>query len=212
MILFVTAFNGPEEEAKEVLKSFYNIGPVENTLAMHPYPKVNNLVPTIIGMRSSMKGAAFQMPLRAEFVASAIAKYDEFLGANPDAAPSLVAWELIDTVKLTALESGSYANRGYHMNGLVMPTWSKKENVNLGVVHSDTEKQARRLATAEGLTTDPGEERQATYCVTLVEFPQYMRDLRLFPRRGNPTRFRQDGFYKTCGLLDALPPSQGDVN
>lgn len=128
MILLILSFFGTEEEAKALLKPFYDIGPVQNTASMQPYPKVNDMVPAIIGMRSSMKGAAFVLPLRAEFVSNVIAKYDEFLGANQDAAPSLVAWELYDTVKVAELDTGSYANRGYHLNGLVMPTWGSKEN------------------------------------------------------------------------------------
>lgn len=128
MILFLTAFFGAENEAKDVLKAFYDIGPVQNTLSMQPYPKVNDMVPAVIGMRSSMKGAAFVLPLRADFVSNVISKYDEFLGSNEDAAASLVAWELYDTVKVAELDNGSYANRGYHLNGLVMPTWGSKDN------------------------------------------------------------------------------------
>ena len=59
MILLLSAFNGTEAEGKEVFKPFLYLGPVENTMAMQPYPKVNALVPTIQGMRSSMKGAAY---------------------------------------------------------------------------------------------------------------------------------------------------------
>ncbi|KAK4496974.1 hypothetical protein PRZ48_011423 [Zasmidium cellare] len=128
MILVLFAFFGTEDEAKEVLKGFYDAGPVQNTGAIHPYPKVNDLVPAVQGMRSSMKGAAFVLPIRPEFVSNVVAKYDEFLGANQDAAPSLIAWELYDPVKVTELSAGSYANRGYHLNGLVMPTWGSKEN------------------------------------------------------------------------------------
>lgn len=128
MVLVLNAFIGPEAEGREALKPFSDIGPLENTMAMHPYPKVNNLVPATIGMRSSMKGAAFVLPLRADFVSEVIAKYDEFLSANQDAMPSLVAWELYDTIKVTQLDAGSYANRGHHFNGLVMPTWGSTEN------------------------------------------------------------------------------------
>lgn len=128
MILALHAFNGTEEEGRKLLKPFFDIGPVVNTMAMQPYPTVNNLVPAVIGARSSMKGAAFMLPIRAGFMSEVMTKYDEFVSSNEDAAHSLVAWELYDSVKVTSLDNGSYANRGYHLNGLVMPTWFKQEN------------------------------------------------------------------------------------
>lgn len=47
MILILSSFMGGEAEGKEHLKPFLDIGPVDNTLAMVPWPKVNNLVPTV---------------------------------------------------------------------------------------------------------------------------------------------------------------------
>lgn len=128
MILFLCCFNGTEQEARSVLEPFFGIGPVMDTMAVMPYPKVNNLVPAVVGMRSSMKGAAFVMPLRAEFVSNIIAEYDKFLSEVPDAAASLIAWELYDPVKLSSLQTGSFANRGHHLNGLVMPLWEKPDS------------------------------------------------------------------------------------
>ncbi|KXS94244.1 hypothetical protein AC578_10101 [Pseudocercospora eumusae] len=128
MILLLSAFNGTEAEGKEVFKPFLDLGPVENTMAMQPYPKVNALVPTIQGMRSSMKGAAYLMPVRPEFVLELVSKYDEFLGQTPDAMASLVAFEYYDATEMTKRDVGSFANRGYHLNGLVMPTWSSAEH------------------------------------------------------------------------------------
>lgn len=75
-----------------------------------------------------MKGAAFMLPLRPEFITEMIASFDAFLSKNADAARSIVAFELYDAVKVTQLDAGCFANRGYHLNGLVMPTWYDKEN------------------------------------------------------------------------------------
>ena len=50
------------------------------------------------------------------------------VGTCEDAAPSVVAWELYDPCKVVACEEGSFANRGYHLNSLVMPMWTKAEN------------------------------------------------------------------------------------
>ena len=128
LILAVFAFTCSNAEADEILAPFKALGPLDNTIATHPYPKVNTLVPAIIGMRSSMKGAAFTLPLRPEFVTGVISKYDEFLAGMPDAAPSLVAFELYDPTKVTELSAGCFANRGWHLNGLVMPTWGSEGN------------------------------------------------------------------------------------
>lgn len=85
------------------------------------YPNANKLVPATYGMRSSMKGAAHMMPIREQFVYDIKAAYDGFIDTCEDAAPSVVAWELYDPVKVATLEQGSFANRGYHFNSLVMP-------------------------------------------------------------------------------------------
>lgn len=75
-----------------------------------------------------MKGAAFVMPIREQFVASMLEKYDEFNKQCDDAAASLVAWELYDPSKVVEGDEGSFANRGYHLNSLIMPMWTKAEN------------------------------------------------------------------------------------
>ncbi|KAK5111596.1 hypothetical protein LTR85_011825 [Meristemomyces frigidus] len=128
VILFIASHDGPEDEGKELFKPFSDIGPIVNTMATGPYPMVNNMVPSMIGMRSSMKGAAFVLPIREEFVHSMLGKYQEFNKQCDDAAASLVAWELYDPSKVVASDEGSFANRGYHLNSLIMPMWTKAEN------------------------------------------------------------------------------------
>ncbi|PIA92283.1 hypothetical protein CB0940_10010 [Cercospora beticola] len=117
-----------EGEGRELLKPFLDIGPVVNTVAMSPYPKVNNLVPTESGFRSSMKGAAFFAPLRPRFVLEVAASFEKFVADVPDAAAGLVAFEFYDAIKVNEFDNGSFANRGYHLNGLVMPSWKDKAN------------------------------------------------------------------------------------
>lgn len=128
MILMNTVFDGPEDEAKKLLQPFFDIGPVFNDMRMDEYPIANKLVPAIIGMRSSMKGAAFVMPIREQLVFDIQSAYDQFLEFCQDAAPSIVAWELYDPCTVAANEQGSFANRGYHFNSLVMPLWSDAAN------------------------------------------------------------------------------------
>ncbi|KAI5361228.1 Putative berberine/berberine, FAD-binding, type PCMH, subdomain 2 [Septoria linicola] len=130
MLLLIGAAAGVagEDEGKKILKPFVDIGPVLNTFAMVPYPTINNLVPTEIGLRSSMKSAAFLTPLRPTFVQEAIASFEKFVDEVPDAAGSLVAFEFYDATKVNELDTGSFANRGYHLNGLVMPSWKDAKN------------------------------------------------------------------------------------
>ncbi len=39
-----------------------------------------------------------------------------------------MAWELFDPTAVVASEAGCFANRGYHLNSLIMPMWTKAEN------------------------------------------------------------------------------------
>jgi hypothetical protein len=128
MLLVLVSCDTDEATGQELYKDFIDIGPVMNTLAMGPYPKVNQQVPAITGMRSSMKGAAFVLPLREEFVHSILATYEEFTASCDDAKESLVAWELYDPCVVAKSDNGCFANRGLHLNSLIMPTWSKEEN------------------------------------------------------------------------------------
>ncbi|KAK4541909.1 hypothetical protein LTR36_007273 [Oleoguttula mirabilis] len=128
VILFFASHDGPEDEGKALFKPFSDIGPIVNTMAAGPYPQVNKMVPSMIGMRSSMKGAAFVLPIREQFVSDMLEKYESFSVQCDDAAASLVAWELYDPTKVVASEEGSFANRGFHLNSLIMPTWTKAEN------------------------------------------------------------------------------------
>lgn len=107
LLLCIFSYNGSEEDGKRAFNAFYDAGPIENTLAMHPYPKVNNLVPAVQGARSSMKGASFLLPIRPEFVMTLMSEFDSFASSNPDAQTSLVAFELYDAVKTTELENGT---------------------------------------------------------------------------------------------------------
>jgi hypothetical protein len=128
MILVLVSCDTDEATGRELYKDFIDIGPVVNTLAMGPYPKVNQQVPSTSGMRSSMKGAAFVLPLREEFVHSVLATYKEFTASCDDAQESLVAWELYDPCVVAKSDNGCFANRGLHLNSLIMPTWTKEEN------------------------------------------------------------------------------------
>ena len=128
MLLVLVSCNTDEATGRELYKAFIDIGPVINTLAMGPYSQVNKQVPAVPGMRVSMKGAACVMPLREEFVNKILDTYETFTTECPDAKETLVAWELYDPCVVAEKENGCFANRGYHLNGLIMPTWSEVKN------------------------------------------------------------------------------------
>lgn len=127
-ILVLVSCNTDEAMGRELYKDFIELGPMVNTLGMGPYTQVNKQVPAITGMRSSLKGAAFVMPLREDFVHQILASYEAYTAECEDAKESLVAWELYDPCLVAKLENGCFANRGHHFNSLVMPMWSKAEN------------------------------------------------------------------------------------
>ncbi|EMC99317.1 hypothetical protein BAUCODRAFT_31634 [Baudoinia panamericana UAMH 10762] len=128
MVLLIMAYDGSGEDCKQLLQPVLDLGPVVNTLQMGPYPAVNKQVPTVSGFRSSMKGAAFVLPIRYEFFMHMLRKFDTFMDAETDAAGSLVAWEVCDPTAVVTSEKGCFANRGYHLNSLIMPLWSETES------------------------------------------------------------------------------------
>jgi hypothetical protein len=128
MLLVLVSCNTDETTGRELYKSFIDIGPVMNTLSMGPYPQVNKQVPAVAGMRVSMKGAACVMPLREAFVNKILDTYEKFTTECADAKETLVAWELYDPCVVAKKDNGCFANRGYHLNSLIMPTWSKEGN------------------------------------------------------------------------------------
>ncbi|KAF1344214.1 FAD binding domain-containing protein [Delphinella strobiligena] len=128
MILTAHAFDGPEAEGKQLLKPFYDIGPAMDTMEMKPYPAVNRLLAPPIGLRVSMKGAAYVMPIQASFVQEVLQKYTDFTARNEDAKETLLMWELFDSVEVEKRDAGSFANRGHQLNALVAPMWRDPAN------------------------------------------------------------------------------------
>ena len=132
MILVSIIYFGTAEEAKSIYKPLYDLEPVVDTTAMVPYPTVNTILAPPIGLRASMKGAAFSMPIRTGFVMEVLDNYVKFTEGNDDTHVSLILWEIYDPAQVVAREEegqgGSFANRGWHLNGLICPLWTKMEN------------------------------------------------------------------------------------
>ncbi|KAK5940129.1 hypothetical protein PMZ80_007547 [Knufia obscura] len=121
-------FNGTEEKGKEAWKDLLEIGPMMSTMAMQPYPVANKFLAPPIGLRSSMKGSSFQMPLRTDFVKDVQKMYTNFFTADPaERGITLLMYELYDPWMTTQSSKGSFANRGLHMNALICPIWHHAE-------------------------------------------------------------------------------------
>lgn len=128
MVLVPTIYFGTEAEGKEVFKEILDLNPVASTMAMVPYPTINTLLAPPYGLRASMKGAAFELPLRPEFVMHCLSEYSAFTDNEPDLGVSMLLWELFDPIKVNNLDAGSFANRGLHLNGMICPIWTDPAN------------------------------------------------------------------------------------
>lgn len=128
MILVPIIFFGTEAEGQQVYKALLDLEPVANTVKMVPYPKVNTIIAPPYGLRASMKGAAFEMPLRPQFISQCLIEYANFTDNEPDLGISMILWELYDPIMVNELDMGSFANRGLHLNGMICPIWTDPAN------------------------------------------------------------------------------------
>jgi hypothetical protein len=131
VMFFVAAvFQGPESDGKELLKDILALNPLMSSMAPMPYAKANALLDLPIGARVSIKGAGFELPIRADFVLSVLDSYKEFTDKTPDAAESQIMWELLDPTKIVEKSNAdmAFANRGRHFNAAVAPLWREEGN------------------------------------------------------------------------------------
>ncbi|KAK0101678.1 hypothetical protein ONS95_006835 [Cadophora gregata] len=135
VLAVAVVFNGTEEEGKKAFKALYDIGPVNSTMKTVPYHIANQTLHGPKGYRVSLKGAVFSLPLQAEFVQEVLAEYTKLTEEVPDLAGTMIIYELYDPYVVNTRASNqdtSFANRGWHMNAMVAPYWSKPENDALG--------------------------------------------------------------------------------
>jgi hypothetical protein len=122
MILVLVSCDTDEVTGRELYRDSIKTGPVIGTLGVGPYPQVKKQVSAVTGIRSSMKGTAFVLPLHGEFVLDVLAKYEEFTAFCEHTEDSLVAWELYDPCVVAKSDNGGFANRGLNLNSLIIPT------------------------------------------------------------------------------------------
>ena len=91
MIFVNITYLGTETEGSEFSRGLFDVGPVMDQTRLDSYPQVNRLVPSIIGMRSIVKGAAFTMPIGAELLIAVKEIYEKFVDSYDDASSLIVA-------------------------------------------------------------------------------------------------------------------------
>ncbi|KAH0362084.1 hypothetical protein KCU65_g8307, partial [Aureobasidium melanogenum] len=128
MLVVMQVLVNNQAEAEEIISEYLEIGPIMNTMKMGPYPDVNNLIPAPHGFRCNIKSSVFMPPLRNAFALDALSRYEQFMDSCPDAGKTILAWEWTDPSKIIASDAGCFANRGKHLNTLIMPVWTKPEN------------------------------------------------------------------------------------
>lgn len=122
-------FNGTEEEGRKAWKPLFDIGPAMDTMAMQPFPVANSFLAPPIGLRCSMKGSSFQLPMQPSFVQDVKNRYAEFFNADPEERGiTLLMYELYDPWATVQSSAGSFANRGTHFNALICPIWKNESS------------------------------------------------------------------------------------
>ena len=125
-------YNGPQEQAEATFGPLLKLEPVLKTAQMRPYSEVNSMLNPLVpyGGSKLSKGASFVAPLRPDFIRSLIAELEAVHKEVPAAKRTLINMEFHspDIWCKTPPGTMSYANRGKHMNVLIMPFWSKRED------------------------------------------------------------------------------------
>lgn len=131
VVLVPVFYDGSEEDGKEAFKELLDLGPIANEVKTMPYQVSNTLMSIPPGFRGSLKGVAYNLPIRPDFAQQVFEKYAQFTEAVPDAAPSMLLFELFDPTRVCHLATNkdmAFANRGMHLNGLVCPLWNDAAN------------------------------------------------------------------------------------
>lgn len=158
MLVVMQVLVDDQAETEVIISEYLDIGPIMNTMKIGPYPDVNNLIPAPHCFRCNIKSSVFMPPLRTAFALDALSRYEAFMNSCPDAAKTILAWEWTDPSKIIASDAGCFANRGKHLNTLMMPVWTQPENDKLCrdwarelSEHFKTELERKNLEPSDGI-------------------------------------------------------------
>ncbi|KAK6852801.1 hypothetical protein PG995_011352 [Apiospora arundinis] len=100
-------------------------------MKMMDYPGVNRIFRFETGMRVSMKGCAFHLPIRESFAKELLSLYTEFTDRVPDANRSVLQFDLFDPTVIATKASNkdmAFCNRGYRLNAAAEMIWQSPQN------------------------------------------------------------------------------------
>lgn len=124
LVFVVVIWNGDAESGQKAWQPLFDIGPLMSTMETKSYTYANQFLAPPPGLRSSMKGSAFHLPISVPFIMDVYDTYSTFYKSDPDVAGSLLMYELYDPYATMSSNKGSFANRGSHMNALICPIWT----------------------------------------------------------------------------------------
>lgn len=134
VIMVISFFDGPEDEAKTFFEPVLSLGSLLDLTAPMPYSSANTMINDGMphGFRRSMKGSAFIAPLDPKFAASLLQDYEDFLTAVPNAMHSALLFEYVPFNKVITVPqiATSFTNRGAYGNILFAPGWTLPEHDN----------------------------------------------------------------------------------
>lgn len=131
IILIPLVWLGDEESGTVAFKELFDLQPYAKDMKMMDYPGVNRLFHFELGMRVSMKGCAFKLPIREGFAKEFLELYSEFTSRIPDAARSVLQFDLFDPTVVATKASNTdmaFSNRGYHLNAAAEMIWQSPQN------------------------------------------------------------------------------------
>ena len=131
-IMVPLIYHGPEDAARKAFEPILSLPKLlMNTAAMLDYPAINHLLDVPPGLRVSMKGSAFTLPVAPRFAHELLASFETFTAAVPDAHGTLILFELYDPAAVVGRAGNAdcaFANRGWHFNGMIAPIWTDAAN------------------------------------------------------------------------------------
>lgn len=129
-IIVPVVWLGDEASGVIAFRELLDLGPTSGDLRMMDYPGINRIFQFEPGTRVSMKGCAFKLPIREEFAQRLIDSYTKFTKEVPDAARSVLQFDLLDPTQIATKASNrdmAFSNRGEHLNGAAEVFWHSAE-------------------------------------------------------------------------------------
>lgn len=130
-IIVPLVWHGDRASGIVAFKQLLDLGPTTQDLKMMDYPGVNRIFQFEPGTRVSMKGCAFNLPIREEFAQELLESFSKFTEKVPDAARSVLQFDLFDPTQVATRASNrdmAFSNRGYHFNGAAEVFWHSAAN------------------------------------------------------------------------------------